>query len=138
MKSKLWMTALLASMMLLGACGNDADSESGDHGSHEEGDDEVRSLEVDLEVPETAKAGEKESFTAHVTSNEEDVTDADKVRFEVLDADGNSLDMIETEHSENGLYTIDYTFEEAGEYSVISHVDAYQLHTMPEKQIAVE
>src|SRR5699024_11596228 len=108
------------------------------HGSHEEGDDEVRSLEVDLEVPETAKAGEKESFTAHVTSNEEDVTDADKVRFEVLDADGNSLDMIETEHSENGLYTIDYTFEEAGEYSVISHVDAYQLHTMPEKQIAVE
>src|SRR5699024_11659922 len=73
MKSKLWMTALLASMMLLGACGNDADSESGDHGSHEEGDDEVRSLEVDLEVPETAKAGEKESFTAHVTSNEEDV-----------------------------------------------------------------
>ncbi|KKK34497.1 hypothetical protein WN59_07145 [Salinicoccus sediminis] len=137
MKSKIWMTAMLAAVMLLGACGNDIDSENRDHGSHEEADEEVRSLDVNLEVPGTAKAGENESFTAHVTSNEEDVTDADKVRFEVLDADGNSLDMIEAEHSENGLYTIDYTFDEAGDYSVISHVDAYQLHTMPEKQVTV-
>ncbi|HIW12674.1 MAG TPA: FixH family protein [Candidatus Salinicoccus stercoripullorum] len=138
MKSKIWMTAMLTFVMLLGACGNDVDSENGEHGSHEEADEEVRSLEVDLEVPETAEAGEKESFTAYVHSNGEDVTDADEVRFEVLDADGGSLDMIEAEHSENGLYSIEYTFEEAGDYSVISHVDAYQLHTMPEKQITVE
>ncbi|AKG73196.1 FixH family protein [Salinicoccus halodurans] len=138
MKLKMLMTAMFAGVMMLAACGNDVNTENKDYGSQEEGDDEIRSLEVDLEVPETAEAGDTAEFTAHVHSNGEDVTDADKVRFEVLDADGESLDMIEAEHSEDGLYTIEYTFEETGDFTVISHVDAFQLHTMPEKQVTVE
>lgn len=134
MKLKLLMTAILSGILLMAACSNDMNSENGDNGSEEE----MRSLEVDLDVPETAEAGGTVELTAHVHSNGEDVTDADKVRFEVLDSKDESLDMIEAEHSKDGLYTIEYTFEEAGEFSVISHVDAFQLHTMPEKQITVE
>ncbi len=135
MKLKSLLAAIFAASLLLAACGNGGNEESAGEAP---ADDEIRSLEVDLEVPETAGIEETATFTAHVHSNGEDVTDADKVRFEVLDSEGNSLDMIEAEHSENGLYTIDYEFEAAGEYTVISHVDAFQLHTMPEKQITVE
>ncbi|WP_411843485.1 FixH family protein [Salinicoccus sp. HZC-1] len=140
MKFKSLFSSILAASLLLAGCGTDGEnSESGNYAGHEEGsDDEVRSLDVDLEAPETTAAGETVEFTAHVYSNGEDVTDADKVEFEVLDSEDNRVDMIEAEHSEAGLYTIEYTFEEAGEFSVISHVDALQMHTMPEKQITVE
>lgn len=138
MKLKLLLTVIFTGALLMTACGNDVNTENKDYGSEEEEDEEIQSLDVDLKVPENAKAGNTVEFTAHVHSNGEDVTDADKVRFEVLDAEDNSLDMIEAEHSENGLYTIEYSFEESGDFTVISHVDAFQLHTMPEKQITVE
>ncbi|MCG1010192.1 FixH family protein [Salinicoccus sp. ID82-1] len=122
-------------MGIMAGCGNEeAPAEMNhDHAS----EDEVRSLEVDLEVPETAGTGETLEFTAHVHSNGEDVQDADSVMFEVLEGE-ESLEMIEAEHDENGNYTIEHTFDEAGTYTVISHVDAFQLHTMPQKEITVE
>lgn len=124
MKFKL-LSLVFALVFIIAAC-NDGE------------DDEVRSLEVDLTVPEeTVSAGETAEFSAHVTSNDEDVTDADQVRFEVLSGE-DSVDMIEAEHGENGIYTIEYSFDEPGTYTVISHVDAFQLHTMPEAEVSVE
>src|SRR5690625_2781322 len=96
--------------------------------------DEIRSLEVDLQTPQNIQIDDPVEFTAHVTSNEEDVTDADQVRFEILSGE-ESLEMIEVEHTENGEYVLEYTFDEAGDYTVIAHVDAYQLHTMPEEAV---
>lgn len=135
MKLKLLLPAAVLALGIMGGCGNEEETAEMHHDHPSE--DEVRSLEVDLEVPETAEAGETVEFTAHVHSNGEDVPDADTVMFEVLQ-DEESLEMIEAEHSENGNYTIEHTFDEAGTYIVISHVDAFQLHTMPQSEITVE
>ena len=135
-KSGLLSVMLLAGLTLA-AC---SDEEGGDHGdmNHDSpSSDEIRSLEVDLQAPESIQSGEAAKFTAHVTSNEEDVSDADQVMFEVLQGE-ESMEMVEVEHTENGEYVFEYTFEEPGEYSVIAHVDAYQLHTMPEESVTVE
>lgn len=133
---KLLGAAVLSSVLVLGACGNDEnkdDMEGQEHNDH----DEVAGLDVELTTPETATAGEEVEFVAHVTSNDEDVNDADEVLFEVL-KDDESLDKIEGEFTENGLYKLNYTFKEAGTYEVISHVDANGLHTMPKNEVVVE
>ncbi|WP_342388505.1 FixH family protein [Salinicoccus bachuensis] len=136
MKLKFLMFAMILALSALSACGNGGEMEA-EMNHDQSGEDEVRSLEVDLEVPETAGTGEAVEFTAHVHSNGENVTDADKVMFEVLQGK-ESLEMIEAEHDQNGVYSIEYTFDEAGTFTVISHVDALQLHTMPQAEITVE
>lgn len=139
MNNKTFLMMLL-SVVLLGACNNGGEENHEGHGdmNHDApSEDEIRTLDVSLTVPEeTVSAGETVEFSAHVTSNDEDVPDA-QVMYEVLDGE-ESLDMIDAEHSEDGVYSIEYTFEDAGEYRVISHVDAFQLHTMPEGDVVVE
>ena len=130
------LSAMLLAGLTLAAC-SDEGEDHGDMNHDSPSSDEIRSLEVDLQTPESIQSGEAAEFTSHVTSNEEDVTDADQVMFEVLQGE-ESMEMIEVEHSENGEYVFEYTFEEPGEYSVIAHVDAYQLHTMPEESVTVE
>ncbi|MCG7331614.1 FixH family protein [Salinicoccus roseus] len=136
MKSKFMMFAMMLSVALLTACGNSGETET-EMNHDNPSEDEVHALEVDLEVPETAEAGDTVEFSAHVHSNGEDITDADKVMYEVLSGE-ESLEKIEAEHDQNGVYTIEYTFEEAGTYTVISHVDALRLHTMPQSDITVQ
>ena len=131
-----FMSLILLSGLTLAAC-SDEEMDHGEMNHDNPSSDEVRSLEVDLQAPESIKSGEEVQFVAHVTSNEEDVTDADSVMFEIISGE-ESLDMIEVEHSENGEYVLDYTFDEAGDYKVISHVDAFSLHTMPEEFVTVE
>lgn len=133
---KLLGAAVLSSVLVLGACGNDENKDDMEGPEHQD-QDEVAGLDVELTTPETATAGEEVEFVAHVTSNDEDVNDADKVLFEVL-KDDESLDKIEGEFTENGLYKLNYTFKEAGTYEVISHVDANGLHTMPKNEVVVE
>lgn len=135
-KSGLLSVMLLAGLTLA-ACSEEEDGNHGEMNHDSPSSDEIRSLEVDLQAPQNVQSGEAAEFTAHVTSNEEDVTDADQVMFEVLQ-DEESMEMVEVEHGENGEYVFEYTFEEPGEYSVIAHVDAYQLHTMPEESVTVE
>ena len=129
------LSVMLLAGLTLAACSEEENHDDMNHDSPSS--DEIRSLEVDLQTPESVQSGEASEFTAHVTSNEEDVTDADQVMFEVL-KDDESMEMVEVEHSENGEYVFEYTFEEPGEYSVIAHVDAFQLHTMPEESVTVE
>ena len=131
-----FMSLILLSGLTLAAC-SDEEMYHSEMNHDNPSSDEVRSLEVDLQAPESIKSGEEVQFVAHVTSNEEDVTDADSVMFEIISGE-ESLDMIEVDHSENGEYVLDYTFDEAGDYKVISHVDAFSLHTMPEEFVTVE
>ena len=131
-----FMSLILLSGLTLAAC-SDEEMDHSEMNHDNPSSDEVRSLEVDLQAPESIKSGEEVQIVAHVTSNEEDVTDADSVMFEIISGE-ESLDMIEVDHSENGEYVLDYTFDEAGDYKVISHVDAFSLHTMPEEFVTVE
>lgn len=124
MNIKTLLLAVLAGVFLA-ACGNGED-------------DEMRTLDVELFSPDHIMSGETVELTAHVTSNEEDVTDADHVMFEIQDENEGTVEEITAEHSENGEYTVEYTFDEAGTFTVISHVDAFSLHTMPSTEVIVE
>ncbi len=134
MNIKTLLLAVLASVFLA-ACGG-GDDEEMNHDAPES--DEMRTLDVELFTPDHIMSGETVEMTAHVTSNEEDVTDAEHVMFEVQDENEETVEEITAEHSENGEYTVEYTFDEAGTYTVISHVDAFSLHTMPSSEVIVE
>lgn len=58
--------------------------------------------------------------------------------FEIQDENEETIEEITAEHSENGEYVVEFTFDEAGTYTVISHVDAFSLHTMPSEEVIVE
>ncbi|MFD2830814.1 FixH family protein [Corticicoccus populi] len=140
MKIKSFLVMLI-SLLLLSACNTSDEDTHGDHAdmNHDApNEDDIRTLEVDLMVPEeTVSSGEAVEISAHVTSNDEDVEDADAVMFEII-RDEESLAMIEVDHDDSGVYKIEYTFESPGDYTVIAHVDAFQLHTMPSKEVIVE
>ena len=144
---------LLGTVLLLAACNGDEEAEEQD--DHDNGDEEteehddhdghdqdhdssdVAMLEVEIDMPATATAGESVEIGAHVMYDGEDETEADQVEFEIK-LDDESLDSIVAEHTENGMYLIEYTFEDAGEYEVIAHTDAHSLHTMPNQTIIIE
>ncbi len=134
MNIKPLLLAVFASVFLA-ACGDGADDEM-NHDAPES--DEMRTLDVELFTPDHIMSGETVEMTAHVTSNDEDVTEADHVMFEIQDENEETLEEITAEHSENGEYTVEYTFDETGTYTVISHVDAFSLHTMPSSEVIVE
>lgn len=122
---------LLASIVgFLAACSDDSEAE-GDM-------EELVPLEVDFIVPETADPGETVELEAVVTYGEENVEDADEVAFEYW-LSGNEDDSItiEGEHTENGSYVAEVTFEEDGIYEMYAHTTARGLHTMPLKSITV-
>ena len=134
MNIKTLFLGIIASVFLV-ACGNEENDEM-NHDAPES--DEMRTLDVELFTPDHIMSGETVELTAHVTSNEEDVTDADHVMFEIQDENEEPVEEITAEHSENGEYTVEYTFDEAGTFTVISHVDAFSLHTMPSSEVIVE
>ncbi|WP_338751245.1 FixH family protein [Bacillus sp. FJAT-52991] len=97
----------------------------------------IAPLEVKIQMPETVKANENVKIEAVVTQGEEQVEDADKVEFEVWKADAKDHEMIEAKHQGDGVYSIEKGFPEEGNYSVIAHVTARDLHNMPKKEFVV-
>lgn len=122
---------LLLSTLFVAACDNTEEESHDEHDSSE-----LAQLEVTLNMPEDVTEGDTVEIGAHVTYDGEDETEADQVEFEIL-YEEDSIDKIVGEHTENGIYVIEYTFEEAGEYEVIAHTDAHQMHTMPAETITV-
>lgn len=123
---------LSGSLLFIAACDNGEDEESADDADSSN----VAALEVTINMPEDVSAGDSVEIGAHVTYDGEDETEADQVEFEIL-LEEESLDKIEAEHTENGVYVIEYTFEEAGDYEVIAHTDAHHTHTMPKESLTV-
>lgn len=128
---KTGLYALLLGTLFVAACDNTEEESHDDHDSSD-----VGLLEVTLNMPEDVTPGDSVEIAAHVTYDGEDETEADQVEFEVL-YEEDSIDKIIGEHTENGIYVIEYTFEEAGEYEVIAHTDAHHMHTMPAESLTV-
>lgn len=129
---KTGLFALLFGTLLVAACDNAEEEES--HDDHDSS--EAALLEVTLNMPEDVVAGDSVEIGAHVTYDGEDEAEADQVEFEILHEE-DSIDKIIGEHTENGIYVIEYTFEDAGEYEVIAHTDAHHMHTMPAETLTV-
>ncbi len=100
--------------------------------------DELTVIEVELAVPEFAEVGEVVTFSSAVTQGDELVEDANEVVYEIwLEGQKETSELIEADHQEGHLYTLEYTFNEAGMYHVQTHVTARGLHRMPTVQIQV-
>ncbi|QSS99644.1 FixH family protein [Pontibacillus sp. ALD_SL1] len=125
------------SLLLLAACGGQS---NGDNDSQSSSDDEeVKMLNVDLTTDPTSEnvePGEPFTIQAAVTYGEEEVNDAEEVRFEFWKK-GEEHEEVDAEFTENGNYVLEKTVEEPGVYYVISHVTARGMHNMPQKEIVV-
>lgn len=133
MNKRLWLFMAILAITVLAACSDD------NSGNNEEIEsEELKTLEVDFEVPETADAGETVELKATVTYGDEKVKDADEVEFEYWEK-GNEDDstMIEANNNEDGSYTAEVTFENDGVYEMYAHTTARDMHNMPKKSITV-
>jgi hypothetical protein len=128
MKKMLFLSLMILAFLLVSACNNK---------QHPANDDLPEFVEVDLTVnPENGKANEPIVFEAKVTQGDENVEDADEVKFEIWRAKDEEHEKITVEHSEDGIYRLEKTFQQEGTYYIISHVTARDMHNMP-KQVFV-
>lgn len=124
---------LLMFILLIGvlaACNSTAETENED--------EELKTLDVVFEVPEQADIDETIELNAIVTYGDEEVTDADEVKFEYWET-GNEEDsiMMDANNNEDGTYSADVSFDHDGVYEIYAHTTARDLHTMPKKSITV-
>jgi len=130
LKNKIWLITLVFIVTVFAACSND--SEEVDES------EELKMLDVDFELPETADVGEAVELKATVTYGDDDVTDAEQMELEYWkDGDKDNSTFVDGENNEDGTYTAEVSFEEEGVYEIYAHTTAESLHTMPKKEIEV-
>jgi hypothetical protein len=106
-------------------------------GHTEKSMEEIPMLNVELKVnPEKANPNEMVTFEANVTYGDEEVTNANKVSFEIWRANDKHEKVI-INHEKDGIYQLEKSFSAEGTYYVISHVTARDMHSMPRKQFTV-
>ncbi|MEW9676721.1 FixH family protein [Lentibacillus sp. L22] len=124
------LAIVLLTMAVLTACGNDDNNSDSD---------EVKMLDVDFAVPETAKVGEPVKLQATVTYGGDEVENADDVVFEYWEkGDEDNSTKVDADNNNDGTYSKKVTFDHEGVFEMYSHVDAEGLHTMPKKSITIE
>lgn len=101
-------------------------------------DDELKMLDVEFEVPETAEVDETITLKATVTYGDDPVTDPYQMDFEVWERGNRDAgDWIEANNHKDGTYTTEVTFDHDGIYEMYAHTTAHDLHTMPHREIIV-
>ncbi|UOQ43803.1 FixH family protein [Halobacillus salinarum] len=123
-------------LLLLAACGSqEVKDQTGDT---DEG--AVTKPHVEVKFDEEPLPVNKETtIQAIVTQDGEEVTDAEKVEFEIWKkSDGqDTSEMIEAENQGNGAYAITYSFDSEGTYKVYAHTTANDVHVMPLVEVEV-
>ncbi|GKW47500.1 FixH family protein [Planococcus sp. NCCP-2050] len=128
MKKLLWLGMPI---LLLAACGSNDDDSAG-------AGDSTQIVEVEITTPQEAEVAEEVTLSVTVTQGSETVEDADEVVYEVWQSgDRDNSEMIEAEHTENGIYEAETVFEEEGLYYMQAHTTARRLHVMPKQEITV-
>ncbi len=123
---------LLFIIIVLTACGQ---SEETDQGTT---DNVVKAIDAKLEVPEKADKEQDVTFSVTVTQDNKPVEDASEVEFEIWkDGLKDKSEKIAAEHTGDGKYTVQKSFDEEGLYHVQSHVTARTMHTMPKAEISI-
>ena len=128
MKKMIW--AVLPFLLLTG-CGSDDANSTGAGNSLEE-------VKVDITTAEQAEPAEEIVLSATVTQGEEPVEDADEVVFEVWQSGHRDQgEMIEAEHTADGIYEADTVLGSEGLYFIQAHTTARRMHTMPKQEITI-
>lgn len=132
-----WMSALLLVIVLLAGCGTK--DHGADHNGMDMGDETLVPIKVEIRLhPESIAAQEKAVIEAKVTQGGDPVDDAREVLFEIWRDDQERHEKIEGKHKKDGVYQIEKQFAEPGQYHVIAHVTARDMHSMPQKNFEVK
>ncbi|MEH7014368.1 FixH family protein [Neobacillus niacini] len=124
MKKFLFLILIIVSVLFISACNN----------KDQKSDDLPEFVEVELTVnPEKGIVNEPIVFEAKVTQGDENVEDADEVKFEIWRAKDEKHEKIKVEHTTDGIYRLEKSFQQEGTYYIISHVTARDMHNMPKK-----
>ncbi|QOR65974.1 FixH family protein [Cytobacillus suaedae] len=103
-----------------------------------EQNEEVQFIEVVIQTPDNIEPNESIEIGALVTLGDENVEDAQEVKFEIWEeGQETEHEMIPAKHVGDGLYTITKAFEKDGVYYVVAHVTARDMHNMPRKEVIV-
>lgn len=119
--------------IFLAGCGQT--SEDHTSGQQEEAPAPINAV---IDLPEKGETNVEVAIAVTVSQEKKPVEDADEVKFEIWkEGKKDASKMVEATHSENGKYSINYTFLEDGLYHVQSHVTARDMHTMPTESIQI-
>jgi hypothetical protein len=116
-------------MVALVGCSNEKQQESAENEPIPE------MIEVSIEAPITVNLNEEIYIKATVTQGSDKVDDANEVKFELQKTGGEVHEKIEAVNEGEGVYSIKKTFTENGIYTVIAHVTARSMHSMPRVEI---
>ncbi|TCP30602.1 YtkA-like protein [Scopulibacillus darangshiensis] len=130
------MVFIIGLMIFILAGCNNSDSQISHQGN---GDDSLAPLKVNILTDKNAfKVNESGKVEIKVTKKEENVDDADEVKFEIWkDGQKNKSRIYKGVHTKEGHYMLKHTFKAPGDYHIIAHVTARGSHTMPVKVLHV-
>lgn len=94
-------------------------------------------LEVAIKTEDSIQVNQETIIKAVVTQGKNKVTNADEVKFEISKAGDDQHEMIQGKHQKDGVYSIQKTFKDGGQYYIVAHVTANRMHNMPRKEILV-
>lgn len=99
---------------------------------------DLQIVEVEITTDEKLNPNEPVLLEALVTQGDEFVNDADNVTFEVWESGLREHgEMVDGVFTQDGKYSVEYTFDHDGVYFVFAHTNARGLHIMPKKQLTV-
>lgn len=125
------LVLFLSMFFVLSGCSSDEENQT------KETDKVPEIINVSIETPDKINPNEEIEIQAHVTQGEENVDDANEVKFEIWKSGQDEHEMLQAVHKSDGVYTVNNTFTESGTYFIISHVTARDMHSMPKKEIVV-
>jgi hypothetical protein len=122
------ITLLTSLIIILSACAQEEKQQ----------DDAVpQLLEVAIKTEDSIQVNQETVIEAVVTQGENKVTNADEVKFEISKAGDDQPEMMQGKHQKDGVYSIQKTFKDEGQYYIVAHVTANRMHSMPRKEILV-
>lgn len=87
---------------------------------------------------QTIEAFEPIVITASIETSGNPVSSKAEIDFELIHPSGKTIGTVNPTNNEDGTYSIITSFDEAGTYRIISHVDYEHEHEMPEIEVTVK
>ena len=128
MKNIMWLGL---PFLLLAGCGSEEADSAGTGEMIEE-------VVVEFNTEPQADPAEEVLLSVTLIQGNEAVEDASEVVYEVWESgDRDNSEMIPAEHTEDGIYKAETSFDEEGLYYMQAHTTARGMHVMPKQEITV-
>lgn len=128
MKKMMWLGL---PFLLLAGCGSDEADSAGTGEMIEE-------VMVEFNTEPQADPAEEVLLSVTLSQGDEVVEDASEVVYEVWESgDRDNSEMITADHTADGMYEAETSFDEEGLYYMQAHTTARGMHVMPKQEITV-